>query len=117
MVVKLHLTRASRARAKAKTQREQHHAQALQDRHAELQELRKAYLIVRTNGEFVAYRRGRAGAWSQWRAIQMVGGLDSPRVGTRPTTDTRVPSDVPHPRTLKVERETPDTFPEEWCNA
>lgn len=113
--MKLHLTRASRARAKAKTQREQHHAQAIRDRHDELQELRRAYLIVRTNGEFVAYRRGRAGSWGQWRAIQMLGGLDSPRVGTRPTTDTRVPSDVPHPRTLKVGRETPDTFPEEWC--
>lgn len=71
--------------------------------------LRRTHVLVRTNGEWVAYRPGIRGRWDGWRAIQMLGGLDSDRVGTSPTVMTLAPT--PHPDTLGV----PDTILASWC--
>lgn len=70
--------------------------------------LRRTRVIVRTNGEWVAYPQGIRRRWDGWRAIQMMGGLDSDRVGTRPTVRTVAPQ--PHPDTIGA----PDTVPAHW---
>ncbi len=73
-------------------------------------ELRRTHVLVRTNGEWVAYRPGRRGRWDGWRAIQMLGGLDSPRVGTR-----SVAVEVGRQRAL--DQLVSNTFPAEWGEA